>query len=98
MYDYDHFLQIPPRFGLIDSSSDRWSKFEAKIRQLNQYSPIGTTYKFFLLTRHGQGYRTDFIKFSRKPNKANYFIDNVAESKYGTYAWDESVSEPMLCL
>jgi len=46
----------PPRFGLIDTSKDHWLKFEAKIRQLNQESPIGTTYKFFLLARHGQGY------------------------------------------
>jgi hypothetical protein len=52
---------MPPRFGLIDTSNDRWTKFEAKIRQLNQESPIGTTYKFFLLTRHGQGYRTESI-------------------------------------
>ena len=57
-----HHLQIFPRFGLIDSSDDRWPKFEAKIRQLNQDSPIGTTYKFFILSRHGQGYRTDFLK------------------------------------
>jgi len=48
--------EIPPRFGLIDNSNDRWAKFEAKIRHLNQESPIGTSYKFFILTRHGQGY------------------------------------------
>ncbi|KAF8802203.1 phosphoglycerate mutase [Phlegmacium glaucopus] len=47
---------VPPRFGLIDTSNDRWTKFEAQIRRLNQDSPIGTTYKFFLLSRHGQGY------------------------------------------
>ena len=87
----NEYLQIPPRFGLIDASNDRWSKFEANIRQLNQDSPMGTTYKFFLLTRHGQGYRTNFIKFSNKPDRVNYFIDNVAESKYGTHAWDQSV-------
>ena len=58
-YYYNYYLQIPPRFGLIDTSNDRWPKFEAKIRQLNQDSPTGTTYKFFLLIRHGQGYRTD---------------------------------------
>ena len=49
--------QVPPRFGLIDASDDRWAKFEAHIRQLNQDSPVGTTYKFFFLSRHGQGYR-----------------------------------------
>ena len=93
-------MQIPPRFGLIDTSDDRWLKFEAKIRQLNQDSPIGTTYKFFILTRHGQGYRTDsfFKKFSNKRNRVNYFIDNVAESKYGTLAWDESVQIDVFCL
>jgi len=47
---------VPPRFGLIDTSNDRWEKFEENIRQLNQDAPIGTTYKFFLLSRHGQGY------------------------------------------
>ena len=71
MYDYhdNHYFQIPPRFGLIDSSNDRWPKFEAKIRQLNQDSPIGTTYKHFLLTRHGQGYRTDSMMHYKKPNQ-----------------------------
>jgi len=68
-------ILIPPRFGLIDTSNDRWAKFEAKIRQLNQDSPIGTTYKFFLLQRHGQGYH------------------NVAESKYGTAAWNQHWSK-----
>ena len=55
------YIQIPPRFGLIDATDNRWAKFEAKIQKLNQDSPIGTTYKFFLLQRHGQGYRTDLI-------------------------------------
>ena len=32
-----------------------------------------------------------------KNRRVDYFIDNVAESKYGTHAWDESVSEPMFC-
>ena len=97
MCDYDHYLQSPPRFGLIDSSDDRWPKFEAKIRQLNQDSPIGTTFKFFLLTRHGQGYRTDSkFKLSNKLNQANYSIDNVAESSYETHIWHESVQIDVL--
>ena len=87
---------MPPRFGLIDTSNDRWLKFEEKIRQLNQDSPTGTTYKFFLLSRHGQGYRTDLLKLSSKLNRVNYFIDNVAESKYGTPAWDQSVQNDVL--
>lgn len=63
MYDdCNQYLQIPSSFGLIDTSYDRWPKFEAKIRQLNQDSPIGTTYKFFLITRHGQGLRMNFLK------------------------------------
>jgi hypothetical protein len=33
------FLQILPRFELIDTSDDRWAKIEAKIQQLDQDSP-----------------------------------------------------------
>ena len=34
--------------------------------------------------------------FSNKSNRFNYFIDNVAESKYGTLAWDQSVQIDIL--
>jgi hypothetical protein len=67
-------LQVPPRFGLIDTSNDRWAKFEAHIRQLNQDSPIGTTYKFFLLSRHGQGYRMNSMNVSNKQHPSNHHL------------------------
>ena len=51
------FRQVPPRFGLNDESDDRWDSFLSKIQKLNDDAAPGTAYKFFLLTRHGQGYR-----------------------------------------
>ncbi|KAJ3506912.1 hypothetical protein NLJ89_g6596 [Agrocybe chaxingu] len=47
---------VPPRFGLKDDSEDRWAKLLGDIRKLNENAPEGTSYKFFLLSRHGQGY------------------------------------------
>ncbi|KAH0580024.1 hypothetical protein H2248_002838 [Termitomyces sp. 'cryptogamus'] len=61
---------IPPRFGLLDDSTDRWTKFFIKIDQLNKSVDESTSFKIFFFGRHGQGYH------------------NVAESKYGTQAWD----------
>jgi len=49
-------MQLPPRFGLLDKSSDCWGTFKSKIIKLNQQAPIGTQYKVFFLGRHGQGY------------------------------------------
>ncbi|KAJ3550820.1 hypothetical protein NMY22_g189 [Coprinellus aureogranulatus] len=79
--------QVPPRFGLIDDSPDRWTKLRARISELNS-SPstrkegeneLGAANevepraecKLILLVRHGEGYH------------------NVAEAKYGTEAWDD---------
>jgi len=47
---------IPPRFGLIDDSPDRWSKFQARMTALNNAAAEGNAYKVFFLGRHGQGY------------------------------------------
>ncbi|KAJ3542920.1 hypothetical protein NMY22_g3320 [Coprinellus aureogranulatus] len=79
--------QVPPRFGLIDDSPDRWTTLRARISELNS-SPstrkegeneLGAANevepraecKLILLVRHGEGYH------------------NVAEAKYGTEAWDD---------
>ncbi|KDR77515.1 hypothetical protein GALMADRAFT_224840 [Galerina marginata CBS 339.88] len=62
---------VPSRFGLNDDSDDRWPKFFECVRKLNDNSPPDISYKFILLSRHGQGYH------------------NLAESKYGTKAWDD---------
>ena len=56
----NRFAQLPPRFGLLDQSPDRWGTFKSKIIDLNQQSPNGTQYKVFFLGRHGQGYRMYF--------------------------------------
>jgi len=64
---------VPPRFGLIDTSNDRWIKFEATIRQLNQDAPIGTTYKFFLLSRHGEGYHNLALERYGRPAWDEYW-------------------------
>ncbi|KJA15649.1 hypothetical protein HYPSUDRAFT_48179 [Hypholoma sublateritium FD-334 SS-4] len=49
-------VAVPPRFGLKDTAPDRWTSFFDRIRNLNKDAPEGTSYKFFLLSRHGQGY------------------------------------------
>ncbi|EPQ54915.1 phosphoglycerate mutase-like protein [Gloeophyllum trabeum ATCC 11539] len=46
----------PPRFGLIDESPDRWTKFEAAVTKLNADAGEGTSYKAFILGRHGEGW------------------------------------------
>lgn len=47
---------IPPRFGLLDESPERWPKFFAKIKLLNETTDGFTSYKVLFLGRHGQGY------------------------------------------
>jgi len=59
------YWQVPPRFGLHDSSLNRWSNFFADLKKLNAESAAAcsagtgkrTVYKFILIGRHGQGYR-----------------------------------------
>ncbi|RDX50328.1 phosphoglycerate mutase-like protein [Lentinus brumalis] len=47
---------LPPRFGLLDDSSDRWNTFKARISELNAVATPGTQYKVFFFSRHGQGF------------------------------------------
>ncbi|KAF7357196.1 F-box domain-containing protein [Mycena sanguinolenta] len=48
---------VPARFGLLDSSSQRWSTLLSRLRALNAASgATGTVYKLFFFGRHGQGY------------------------------------------
>ncbi|KAL0567180.1 putative phosphoglycerate mutase pmu1 [Marasmius crinis-equi] len=63
--------QVPPRFGLIDSSDNRWAALQDQIRKLNRDSPSNERHKLVIFARHGQGFH------------------NVAETKYGTQAWDD---------
>ncbi|KAK0477032.1 histidine phosphatase superfamily [Armillaria novae-zelandiae] len=62
---------VPPRFGLLDASPERWETLKSAVKKLNNDSASGVSYKLFFLGRHGQGYH------------------NVAETKYGTQAWDD---------
>ncbi|KAI0782303.1 phosphoglycerate mutase-like protein [Abortiporus biennis] len=66
---------LPPRFGLLDESPERWHNLCSKLKQLNdrieEEDGLESHYKLFFLGRHGQGYH------------------NVAEAKYGTEAWDD---------
>ncbi|KAI6003272.1 histidine phosphatase superfamily [Pisolithus orientalis] len=50
------WLDLPPRFGLIDGSPESWYKFIASIQQLNIEAPSHVQYKVFFLGRHGEGY------------------------------------------
>ncbi|KAF8630862.1 hypothetical protein AX17_005221 [Amanita inopinata Kibby_2008] len=47
---------VPPRFGLLDESPERWQKLQAEIKTLNNSAEVGTSYKLFFLARHGQGF------------------------------------------
>jgi len=49
--------QLPPHFGLLDNSPDRWTHFKSKISALNREAASGTLYKVFFLGRHGEGHR-----------------------------------------
>ncbi|KIO23881.1 hypothetical protein M407DRAFT_77591, partial [Tulasnella calospora MUT 4182] len=46
----------PPRFGLIDSSPDYWTKFKATVKKLNDEAGPSCSYKVVFLGRHGEGY------------------------------------------
>ncbi|KII90523.1 hypothetical protein PLICRDRAFT_39086 [Plicaturopsis crispa FD-325 SS-3] len=46
----------PAAFGLLDTSSDRWSTFRSRIENMNTQSPSGTSYKVVFFGRHGEGY------------------------------------------
>lgn len=57
-------------FGLVDTSHERWSRFQTELDRLNEQSDKHTAYKVLFVARHGQGWH------------------NVAESKYGSAAWN----------
>ncbi|KAJ8503214.1 hypothetical protein ONZ45_g11061 [Pleurotus djamor] len=46
---------IPPSFGLLDTSNDRWERLFMQVEELNQNSDEKTAFKLFFLGRHGQG-------------------------------------------
>lgn len=53
--------QVPPRMGLIDTSTDRWDKFRKKITMLNQeLRRHDAEVKVFFFARHGEGWREFF--------------------------------------
>ncbi|PPQ99020.1 hypothetical protein CVT26_014397 [Gymnopilus dilepis] len=54
--DEQSFPAVPQHLGLKDDSEDRWRKFFQILEQLNASATPGSSYKFFLLARHGQGY------------------------------------------
>ncbi|KAG7443233.1 phosphoglycerate mutase-like protein [Guyanagaster necrorhizus] len=47
---------VPPRFGLLDASPERWKTFKSVVEKLNNDSVCDASYKVFFLGRHGQGY------------------------------------------
>ncbi|KLO11349.1 phosphoglycerate mutase-like protein [Schizopora paradoxa] len=47
---------LPPRFGLLDDSPERWASFTEKIKKLNEEAPEGTSYKSIFAGRHGEGW------------------------------------------
>ncbi|KAJ7644913.1 hypothetical protein FB45DRAFT_735721 [Roridomyces roridus] len=69
-------MQIPPRFGLIEESEMRWHSLLDKLRELNDADDTGS-YKFTFFGTHGHA------------SMGRAAVHNVAESKYGTDAWDD---------
>ncbi|KAK1219975.1 putative phosphoglycerate mutase pmu1 [Marasmius sp. AFHP31] len=47
---------IPPRFGLIDSSDNRWINLQEEVKKLNEESPANERYKLIFFGRHGEGF------------------------------------------
>ncbi|KIL58025.1 hypothetical protein M378DRAFT_112451 [Amanita muscaria Koide BX008] len=47
---------IPPRFGLLDESTDRWRNLKTRLQTLNEGAEPGAAYKLFFIGRHGEGY------------------------------------------
>ncbi|GAA5899462.1 uncharacterized protein JCM6883_005228 [Sporobolomyces salmoneus] len=47
---------LPHSFGLIDTSKERWSRFQTEVDRLNEESDEHTSYKVFWVARHGQGW------------------------------------------
>ncbi|KAJ4488472.1 histidine phosphatase superfamily [Lentinula aciculospora] len=47
---------IPVRFGLLDDSNDRWFKLWQKVRTMNEKADDQTSYKVFILGRHGEAF------------------------------------------
>ncbi|GAA5957460.1 hypothetical protein JCM3765_001150 [Sporobolomyces pararoseus] len=54
--DSDHYDLLKHSFGLIDTSKERWSRFQTEIDRLNEESDKHTAYKVFFVARHGQGW------------------------------------------
>ena len=53
----DRHLQLPDRFGLLDSNPGRWQTFQLKITALNAENTPKSSVKVFFLGRHGEGLR-----------------------------------------
>ncbi|KLO14287.1 phosphoglycerate mutase [Schizopora paradoxa] len=47
---------LPPRFGLVDESQNRWQTFLADIEKLNTNAPPNVSYKAIFAGRHGEGW------------------------------------------
>ncbi|KAJ8507323.1 hypothetical protein ONZ45_g10294 [Pleurotus djamor] len=47
---------IPPSFGLLDTSKDRWETLFKRIANLNHQADPSTSFKLFFLGRHGEGF------------------------------------------
>ncbi|KXN88387.1 putative phosphomutase PMU1, partial [Leucoagaricus sp. SymC.cos] len=47
---------IPPRFGLVDRSPQRWLNLRRKLKELNESAALGESFKLFFFCRHGQSY------------------------------------------
>ncbi|KAK2464593.1 hypothetical protein APHAL10511_003382 [Amanita phalloides] len=55
-HDLSTLPAIPPRFGLLDESPERWANLIDRLKWLNKTAEPGTSYILFFLGRHGQGY------------------------------------------
>jgi hypothetical protein len=85
--------QVPPRFGLLDESPDRWANIRKELAKMNAGSGSEkTSYKLLMFGRHGQGYRSlDLFDILSFDINAPEIADNLGLEKYGLEAWNAYV-------
>ena len=75
---------LPDRFGLIDSSPQRWESFQDKVKALQHGEHAhDSKYKVFFVGRHGE-VRSRHLCTGSLTHVAWKGWHNLAEAKYGT--------------
>lgn len=66
---------VPPRFGLLDDSKDRWAKLDAFIYKLDAEGGDEVHYKLIWAGRHGEGFHNVAeAKYGTKVRSISIFL------------------------